>query len=338
MKSILTCIIAVFIYLTPHFVYSQINVSPTKRCLVYGENSFTVNPKSVFPENDAAYYLKFKDKEFPLNSSIGKAALTAQILPEQFPVIDEQKLVRGEIIAKSGNKTEFIRDVRFSAVKNLNWEIIEKDWDDTPFYFQNGKIGIQPRRADHKANAADNTVHCLESVTFVDRRGNFEILKDTDEGMKKLGKYGVVNLTFKRKNFAFGKGKLIIKHFGNPATQEIPVIYYREPPAKVEVNLSAGSKKGTIKIDSPDLVASPEGSYLTYCPKGYFAEKKKENLRWDIDLKQCWERPVRINGDKKRFTDYTQTTGMLKDSDQMMVFNLKLTDGRVFKYLFTLEN
>lgn len=318
----------------PVFVFSQTNIQPMSKCLIYGENQFSVSGNT---ENQ--FFIKFGEREFPMRKAENTANLIATIDPEEFPVIRDDNLVVGQIFIKTieGSKT-FSKDVYFSAVKKTNWEIIEKNWDETPIYFQNGKIGIQPRRAEHKGNAADNTAHCLESVTFVDPNGDFETLKMNDSGLKKLGKYGIVNLTFSRKNLNFGKGKLIVKHLGNPASQEIPVVYYQSHPEKVEVDLRFDDRNGSIKMDKPQLIESPGESYLTYCPKGYFNEKTKNNLRWDMGLNVCKERPIRINGDKKRFTDYTQTVEMIENSDPTMVLNLKLTDGRIYKYLFTLKS
>lgn len=309
--NLITSVFTVFLILAFQVVgYSQFTVIPEKRCFVYGVNSFKINNDYLTQNPAADFFLKIGEKEFPLTKDQTNSVLIANISAEEFPLITAEKSLRGKIIAiLNGVEKNSSQMFTISAVKTLDWETIEKSWDETPIYFESGKIGIQPRQANHQANAADNTAHCLESVTFVDADGDFQTLKVGENGLKKVGKFGIVNLEFTQKNLSIGKGKLIIKHFGNPVTQEIPVRLYEKPPAKAEISLSANSQNGTISAEKSQLIESPTGSTITYCPKGYFAdcpkgyfaEKEKNNLRWEMGLEVCKERPVRINGDRKRF-------------------------------------
>lgn len=325
----LTAFLMVFLPIT---IYPQLQAKLESGCLVDGENHFRIeNYEKIMKENPGTIFvLDIAGKEFPLTQNDESSRLTVKLNPKEVETFNFFSVVSAKIFGKTQRKVTLGSEypIVLSDIRQIDWKLLSNPENiHVSSYLQ---ISIQ-----NKSQLGFLATRCLESVAYTDVKGVSRVFdRSSLNGIQEV-RNGIARVSVDFRGLTSGLGKLVIKHFGNKETQEIPLyLYEKPPPGDIKIYLLKTKKVGAIIGNHFQNAGSPGSSTITYCPKGYFKGKTKGE--WENGLSVCKERRVSFSNNQRTFVDDERTDEMIANSDDTAIFNLKLQDGRIFRYLFEL--
>lgn len=335
MKIILTIVVTLILGTLVINAQNQLyKITSKNRCFSF-VNRFVIEDQEMLRNPDLIFYMVFDGKEYPLTKNNENGELIGQVGSSIAPELEQEKVYPNVIVKDKSGKIIHSQKFSIPSVRRVQWHLRT-----LPEKFHKGSNGyLMITHISRKGLAANN---CIESLTFVDSKGFYQLYTRNSANNFLSLKNGDVSVRIKTDEFAVGDGKLIVKQYDNPVTFEIPLRLYGKPPGEIKVQLKLGEKSGKITASYETLSMLTTGGSITYCPKGYFDKLKEQNKSWENNLQGCVASSVRIQGSSggggRNILDYGQKNEMIANSDSTAVFTAEIQDGRKFSYLFTFEN